>query len=147
MCDFNLFRFKSEDCWSAFLRNYDDSTGPVSNLSAMDGFSQTDWSCSYLTPPKVSSRNNQTTLFPTPTQFVIPGLSTSANLFWAEQLLYFDLLSLKPSVIVLFLDFFKEHAWISCVSACLPYAADITINTFNFTLSPCVSAYILTPNL
>lgn len=35
MCDFNLFRFKSEDCWSAFLRNYDDTTGPVSNLSAV----------------------------------------------------------------------------------------------------------------
>lgn len=31
---------------------------------------------------KVSSKNNWTTLFPTPTHFVILGFSTSANLFW-----------------------------------------------------------------
>lgn len=113
------------------------------DLGAWGSFLQTEWSCQiWLDSKKVSSWNNWTTLFPTPTQFVILGFSTSANLFWAEQLLYFDLVetyTLKILVIVSLLHFFFQgQDEISCLSAGLPYAADITVNNFNSKLSPCV---------
>ena len=75
-------------------------------------------------------------LFPTPTQFVIQHLLTYSELSSCYSLTCSQYgRKLHTENFSNCLHFFQGQAEISCLSACLPYAAGITVNTFNFKSS------------